>query len=277
MYDFLVVGLRAGCGRLRHGSQHIAYMLRPGTQWAPEVADRGGVADGCSRSLCGLGDRGAHGTHHAAARVHPSQGPPARSPSVRCASRSRTIPRDRADRHDDRGHRGRRVRRCTPRAWARAHVRQPAASAAGHRPRRSPPSSSSSRSRSLVVGELGTESHSRCATAIATRSSSRRPLRTLSQAAPPAGLGADLSISNLFLRCCSATSHDVHRRRGCRATSLQQLVEEAAKTGSVDPRAREIAARARRFGVVTVADVKVPAQSASSRCAVRPSPRRSSA
>ncbi|MBK7534858.1 MAG: HlyC/CorC family transporter [Myxococcales bacterium] len=39
---------------------------------------------------------------------------------------------------------------------------------------------------------------------------------------------------------------------------LQQLVEEAAKTGSVDPRASEIASRALGFGEVTVAEVMVP-------------------
>jgi putative hemolysin len=39
---------------------------------------------------------------------------------------------------------------------------------------------------------------------------------------------------------------------------LQQLVEEAAKTGSIDPRASEIASRALGFGEVTVAEVMVP-------------------
>jgi putative hemolysin len=39
---------------------------------------------------------------------------------------------------------------------------------------------------------------------------------------------------------------------------LQQLVEEAAKTGSVDPRASEIASRALGFGEVAVAEVMVP-------------------
>jgi putative hemolysin len=39
---------------------------------------------------------------------------------------------------------------------------------------------------------------------------------------------------------------------------LQQLVEEAAKTGSVDPRASEIASRALGFGEVTIAEVMVP-------------------
>ncbi len=39
---------------------------------------------------------------------------------------------------------------------------------------------------------------------------------------------------------------------------LQQLVEEAAKTGSVDPRASEIASRALDFEAVTVAEVMVP-------------------
>jgi putative hemolysin len=39
---------------------------------------------------------------------------------------------------------------------------------------------------------------------------------------------------------------------------LQQLVEEAAKTGSVDPHASEIASRALGFGEVTVAEVMVP-------------------
>src|SRR5262249_61067243 len=39
---------------------------------------------------------------------------------------------------------------------------------------------------------------------------------------------------------------------------LQQLVEEAAKTGSVDRGASEIASRALGFGEVTVAEVMVP-------------------
>ncbi len=39
---------------------------------------------------------------------------------------------------------------------------------------------------------------------------------------------------------------------------LQQLVEEAAKTGSVDPRASEIASRALAFGEVSVAELMVP-------------------
>jgi putative hemolysin len=39
---------------------------------------------------------------------------------------------------------------------------------------------------------------------------------------------------------------------------LQQLVEEAAVTGSVDPRASEIASRALSFGEVTVAELMVP-------------------
>jgi len=39
---------------------------------------------------------------------------------------------------------------------------------------------------------------------------------------------------------------------------LQELVEEAAKTGSVDPRASEIASRALEFEGVTVAEVMVP-------------------
>lgn len=39
---------------------------------------------------------------------------------------------------------------------------------------------------------------------------------------------------------------------------LQELVEEAAKTGSVDPRASEIASRALEFEAVTVAEVMVP-------------------
>src|SRR6202008_4116900 len=39
---------------------------------------------------------------------------------------------------------------------------------------------------------------------------------------------------------------------------LQQLVEEAAKTGSVDPRASEIASRALRLREVTFAEVMVP-------------------
>jgi putative hemolysin len=65
----------------------------------------------------------------------------------------------------------------------------------------------------------------------------------------------------------TATSNVVLRLFGDRTTftesrlskdELQQLVEEAAKTGSVDPRASEIASRALGFGEVTVAEVMVP-------------------
>lgn len=62
--------------------------------------------------------------------------------------------------------------------------------------------------------------------------------------------------SNLFLRFFGDSTTFTEARLS--KDELQQLVEEAAKTGSVDPRASEIASRALGFGEVTVAEVMVP-------------------
>ena len=106
----------------------------------------------------------------------------------------------------------------------------------------------------LVVGELVPKS-------LALRYGDRysffvaRPLRTLSQAARPL-VWVLTSISNLFLRFFGDRTTFSEARLS--RDELQQLVEEAAKTGSVDPRASEIASRALGFGEVTVAEVMVP-------------------
>src|SRR5207253_6915442 len=63
-------------------------------------------------------------------------------------------------------------------------------------------------------------------------------------------------VSNLFLRVFGASTTFTEARLS--KDELQQLVEEAAKTGSIDPRASEIASRALGFGEVTVAEVMVP-------------------
>jgi putative hemolysin len=64
------------------------------------------------------------------------------------------------------------------------------------------------------------------------------------------------ATSNLFLRFFGDRTTFSEARLS--RDELQQLVEEAAKTGSVDPRASEIASRALGFGEVTVAEVMVP-------------------
>lgn len=64
------------------------------------------------------------------------------------------------------------------------------------------------------------------------------------------------AVSNLFLRFFGDKTTFTEARLS--RDELQQLVEEAAKTGSVDPRASEIASRALGFGEVTVAEVMVP-------------------
>ncbi|TMQ17558.1 MAG: HlyC/CorC family transporter [Deltaproteobacteria bacterium] len=93
----------------------------------------------------------------------------------------------------------------------------------------------------LVIGELVPKS-------LALRYSDRysffvaRPLVALSQLMRPLVFGDRTTFTEARL------SRD----------ELQQLVEEAAKTGSVDPRASEIASRALGFGEVTVAEVMVP-------------------
>lgn len=63
-------------------------------------------------------------------------------------------------------------------------------------------------------------------------------------------------VSNLVLRFFGDRTTFTETRLS--RDELQQLVEEAAKTGSVDPRASEIASRALGFGEVTVAEVMVP-------------------
>ena len=106
----------------------------------------------------------------------------------------------------------------------------------------------------LVVGELVPKS-------LALRYSDSysfmvgRPLLVLSAIMRP--LVWFLTVcSNLFLRLFGDKTTFTEARLS--KDELQQLVEEAAKTGSVDPRASEIASRALGFGEVTVAEVMVP-------------------
>ena len=106
----------------------------------------------------------------------------------------------------------------------------------------------------VVIGELVPKS-------LALRYSDRysffmaRPVLLISQVFRPIvwSLGA---VSNLFLRFFGDKTTFTESRLS--RDELQQLVEEAAKTGSVDPRASEIASRALGFGEVTVAEVMVP-------------------
>jgi len=106
----------------------------------------------------------------------------------------------------------------------------------------------------LVVGELVPKS-------LALRYSDRysffvaRPLRALSQVVRPA-VWLLTKVSNFFLGFFGDRTTFSESRLS--RDELQQLVEEAAKTGSVDPRASEIASRALGFGEVTVAEVMVP-------------------
>ncbi len=106
----------------------------------------------------------------------------------------------------------------------------------------------------LVVGELVPKS-------LALRYSDRysfiagRPLHFLSQFLRPV-VWTLTAASNLFLRFFGDKTTFTEARLS--RDELQQLVEEAAKTGSVDPRASEIASRALGFGEVTVAEVMVP-------------------
>lgn len=106
----------------------------------------------------------------------------------------------------------------------------------------------------LVVGELVPKS-------LALRYSDRysffvgRPLLFLAWLTRP--LVWLLTVaSNLVLRFFGDKTTFTEARLS--RDELQQLVEEAAKTGSVDPRASEIASRALGFGEVTVAEVMVP-------------------
>jgi len=106
----------------------------------------------------------------------------------------------------------------------------------------------------LVVGELVPKS-------LALRYSDRysflvaRPLLFLSVLMRPLVWTLTV-VSNLFLRFFGDRTTFTEARLS--RDELQQLVEEAAKTGSVDPRASEIASRALGFGEVTVAEVMVP-------------------
>jgi putative hemolysin len=106
----------------------------------------------------------------------------------------------------------------------------------------------------VVIGELVPKS-------LALRYSDRysfvvaRPLLVIAQIMRP--LVWFLTVaSNLMLRFFGDKTTFTETRLS--RDELQQLVEEAAKTGSVDPRASEIASRALGFGEVTVAEVMVP-------------------
>ncbi len=82
-----------------------------------------------------------------------------------------------------------------------------------------------------------------------------RPVLFLSSLMRPL-VWAMAATSNLVLRMFGDETTFTETRLS--RDELQQLVEEAAKTGSVDPRASEIASRALGFGEVTVAEVMVP-------------------
>jgi putative hemolysin len=106
----------------------------------------------------------------------------------------------------------------------------------------------------LVVGELIPKS-------LALRYSDRysffvaRPLLALARLMRPI-VWLPTAVSNLVLRFFGDRTTFTESRLS--RDELQQLVEEAARTGSVDPRASEIASRALGFGEVTVAEVMVP-------------------
>jgi putative hemolysin len=106
----------------------------------------------------------------------------------------------------------------------------------------------------LIVGELVPKS-------LALRYNDRyafivgRPLLGLSHLFRPL-VWFVTRISNLFLRIFGDSTTFTEARLS--KDELQQLVEEAAKTGSLDPGASEIASRALGFGEVTVAEVMVP-------------------
>jgi putative hemolysin len=106
----------------------------------------------------------------------------------------------------------------------------------------------------LVIGELVPKS-------LALRYRDRysflvaRPLLGLSQLMRPL-VWLLTAVSNLVLRFFGDRTTFSEARLS--KDELQQLVEEAAQTGSIDPRASEIASRALGFGEVTVAEVMVP-------------------
>jgi putative hemolysin len=82
-----------------------------------------------------------------------------------------------------------------------------------------------------------------------------RPLLALAQIMRPL-VWLLTGVSNVVLRFFGDRTTFTEARLS--RDELQQLVEEAAKTGSVDPQASEIASRALGFGEVTVAEVMVP-------------------
>lgn len=106
----------------------------------------------------------------------------------------------------------------------------------------------------LVIGELVPKS-------LALRYSDRysfaaaRPLQWISMVLRPVVWSLTI-FSNVVLRFFGDKTNFTETRLS--RDELQQLVEEAAKTGSVDPRVSEIASRALEFGEVTVAEVMVP-------------------
>ncbi len=106
----------------------------------------------------------------------------------------------------------------------------------------------------LVVGELVPKS-------LALRYSDKysfvvaRPLLGIASALRPV-VWTLTAASNVLLRFFGDKTTFTETRLS--RDELQQLVEEAAKTGSLDPRASEIASRALGFGEVTVAEVMVP-------------------
>ncbi|HUS31397.1 MAG TPA: hemolysin family protein [Kofleriaceae bacterium] len=106
----------------------------------------------------------------------------------------------------------------------------------------------------LIIGELVPKS-------LALRASDRysfftaRPLLWIAQLLRPV-VWSLTAASNLVLRFFGDKTTFTETRLS--KDELQQLVEEAAKTGSLDPRASEIASRALGFGEVTVAEVMVP-------------------
>lgn len=107
---------------------------------------------------------------------------------------------------------------------------------------------------SLVVGELVPKS-------LALRYSEQyalfisRPLRAISRLMKPVVWLLTFS-SNLVLRLFGDKTSFTESRLS--ADELQQLVEEAAKSGSVDPRTGDIASRAFEMAGLTAADVMVP-------------------
>ena len=107
---------------------------------------------------------------------------------------------------------------------------------------------------SVVLGELVPKS-------LALRSPERyalliaRPLLVLSWAARPL-VWLLTASSNVVLRPFKDSTNFMEARLS--PDELQQLVDEASKTGGLDPLAGEIASRALEFGSLTAADVMVP-------------------